>query len=170
MRHSSGLIQYIRYLPTCTTMPYFCGFLNTKIQKSHAPGGRVPCSACNLGIIIIPKFQLIISFVLSRRRGSGIHRALSGACFWILTRQSDSHHVAYMHVWHSAIANYCCVWELLMCCYAKVMRCHDDHMICCILGTQKSAWCIPDPFPPWGQDLETRLLSERFSLNLRVSE
>ena len=31
-------------------------------------------------------------------------------------------------------------------CHRHTMRCHDDHMTCCILCAPKSARCVPDPF------------------------
>ena len=37
------------------------------------------------------------------------------------------------------------------------MHCHDNHMIGCILFTPKIAQCAPDPFPPLGWVLWTRL-------------
>ena len=33
-----------------------------------------------------------------------------------------------------------------MCCYAKMMHCHDSHMTSCILCAQKSARYVPDSF------------------------
>ena len=43
-------------------------------------------------------------------------------------------HVIIM--WYCTIARYCCSWERLMHCYAKMMRCHDSHMTSCILCAQ----------------------------------
>ena len=52
------------------------------------------------------------------------------------------------------------VWGLMRY-HTKTMCCHTNHMTC---YAQETTWCIPDPFPPWGWDLRTRLIQEMFSL------
>ena len=52
-----------------------------------------------------------------RRKGYGTHWAVSGTCLWILTHQSDSHHVA-------------CMW--LSC----------DTVLSPTIGAHESHWCV----------------------------
>ena len=61
-------------------------------------------------------------------------------------------------MWYSAIVCYCCSWEWLMRCYAKTMRCHDSHMMTCILCTQENAQYYQTLFSFWGWGLGVRLV------------
>ena len=97
-----------------------------------------------------------------RRRGSGTHWALSGACFWITMHQSDSHHVAYMWLSYDtalypAIAARESHWCVAMSKWC--IHCHDDHMTCCILCAPKCLMCALSSF--WGWGLGTRLKINR---------
>ena len=123
-------------------------------------------TACNMDILWGVSdyvYGLYLQFVLSPdptpKRGKGlihIERFLGLADVAFLNSVAPIRftpcglHVTIM--WHRPIdiANYCCMWELLMHCHAKTMRCHDDHMTYCILCTPKNARCVPDPFLPLG--------------------
>ena len=97
-------------------------------------------------------------------KGSGIHRAISGAYIWLYhTNQIHAiwftcdYHVIIM--WHHAIAVYC-IHESGRCiaipkwCIVMPITCH---MTCCILYTLKTTQCVPYPFPLWGWGLRMRL-------------
>ena len=91
-----------------------------------------------------------------RRRICYIWSALWG--FWILTPIRFAAYSLHVNImWHRAISNYCRTWEQWMHCHTQMMHCHDNYMTCYILCAPKNDRCIPDPFPPCGQDLGMRL-------------